>query len=130
MFCSKCGHKNDDAAPFCTGCGVALQESRTVAKNKKPSQGNQTKSGPRVLIILGIALTALMLLAIVIFCLGAGIFSVLGESRYFAGYVMLKGYYPSVNFLFLLDYLMMAIGSIGVPILIAGCIWRAVDKKK
>lgn len=24
MFCSKCGHQNDDSAAFCNGCGAAL----------------------------------------------------------------------------------------------------------
>ena len=82
------------------------------------------------MITLGIVLTALMVLAIIIFFLGALAFAVLGESRYFMGYVMLNGYFPAINTLFRLDYLMMALGSIGIPILTAGFIWKAIAKKQ
>ena len=130
MFCPKCGHKNDDAAFACVGCGVALQETRVQTGSKKTTENNQATKGPKVLITLGIVLTALMVLAIIIFLLGALIFVALGESRYFVGYVMLKGYLPVINTLFRLDYLMMALGSAGIPILTAGFIWKAIAKKQ
>ena len=130
MFCPKCGHKNDDAAFACMGCGVALQETRVQTGSKKTTENNQATKGPKVLITLGIVLTALMVLAIVIFLLGALIFVALGEGRYFVRYVMLDGYFPVINTLFVLDYLMMALGSIGIPILTAGFIWKAIAKKQ
>ena len=130
MFCPKCGHKNDDAAFACVGCGVALQETRVQTGSKKTTENNQATKGPKVLITLGIVLTALMVLAIIIFFLGALAFEVLGQSRYFMGYVMLNGYFPAINTLFRLDYLMMALGSAGIPILTAGFIWKAIAKKQ
>jgi hypothetical protein len=130
MFCPKCGYKNDDAAFACKGCGVALQEPRAQTEKKESAQGNQAANGHKVLIILGIVLIALMVLAIVIFLLGALVFFALGEGKYFVGYVMLNGYFPVINTLFGLDYLMMALGSIGIPILTAGLIWKAIAKKQ
>ena len=130
MFCPKCGYKNDDAAFACLGCGVALQETRVQTGRKKTTENSQATKGPKVLITLGIVLTALMVLAIIIFFLGALVFAVLGESRYFMRYVMLEGYFSVINTLFMLDYLMMALGSAGIPILIAGFIWKAIAKKQ
>lgn len=130
MFCPKCGHKNDDAAFACMGCGVALQKNNAQTENKKSAQGNQATNGPKVLIVLGIVLADLMVLAIVIFLLWALIFVALGVGSYFVRYVMLDGYFPVINTLFELDYLMMALGSIGIPIWTAGLIWKAIAKKQ
>ena len=133
MFCSKCGRNNDDTASFCNGCGAVLQVTQKQIDNQKPYGSNQSqtaaKKGPKILIIVGIVLTALMLLGIAIFFFGAVIFEILGESRYFAGYVALDGYFGIVNFMFLLDYLTMAIGSVGVPVLVAGFIWKVLATK-
>ena len=31
MYCSKCGHKNEDSAAFCAGCGQAIAEESTAS---------------------------------------------------------------------------------------------------
>ncbi len=31
MYCSKCGHKNEDSARFCAGCGQAIAEESTAS---------------------------------------------------------------------------------------------------
>lgn len=47
MFCSKCGHQNDDSAAFCSGCGASLQaapapvavEEKTLTPQAKVRSG-------------------------------------------------------------------------------------------
>ena len=130
MFCSKCGYKNDDAAAFCNGCGAALSVVPAQAEVRKPRQDQgPAPKGPKILIVVGIILTALLALSIVTFIFGAFIFEILGEGRYFDDYVVLDGYFPIVNLMFLLDYMMMAVGCVGIPVLIAGIIWKSVANK-
>ena len=129
MFCKKCGKEILDDAVICVHCGCSTQDNKAALTNTNDAPSTGTK-GPKVLITLGIVLTALMVLAIIIFFLGALAFAVLGESRYFMGYVMLNGYFPAINTLFRLDYLMVALGSAGIPILTAGFIWKAIAKKQ
>ena len=57
--------------------------------------------------------TTLLITGMSILILGAFMFIVLGESQYFMQYMILSGYYSAVNTLFILDYICIAIGSIG-----------------
>ena len=57
--------------------------------------------------------TTLLIIGMSIFIFGAVMFLILDESRYFFQYVMLSGHYSAVNMLFILDYIFIAIGSIG-----------------
>ena len=82
----------------------------------------------RTLTILGICLCILLAVAVGIFILGMLAFIALGEQRYFAGYVALKGYFPIVNLMFLLDYISMGVGSLGIPTLIVGLILKGIGK--
>ena len=80
----------------------------------------------KILIILGIALCALVVLGLLIFGVGFVLFAVLDELEYFAGYVALCGYFPVVNIMFLLDYLLMGVGALGIPTLIVGVILKSI----
>jgi flagellar basal body-associated protein FliL len=56
MYCSNCGHKNDDTARFCTNCGKALQspqppESSTVQSPVPPATGESSEPGRGGLIL-------------------------------------------------------------------------------
>jgi hypothetical protein len=85
------------------------------------------KQFSKVLIILGAALCALLFLSLIIFVFGFFMFVVLGEERYFVDYVCLDGYYPFVTLLFMLDYFCAFIGCLGIPVLTAGLIVKALD---
>ena len=41
MYCSKCGHANDDAAHFCVKCGAAASQSPAFAASY-PATGKRT----------------------------------------------------------------------------------------
>lgn len=84
-----------------------------------------TKIG-KILTILGIFLCALMVLGLLIFVVGLVLFAMLDELEYFAGYVALCGYFPVVNIMFLLDYLLMGVGALGIPVLIVGIILKSI----
>ena len=87
------------------------------------------KKTGKVLTILGICLCILLAISLLTFGFGLFAFVALGEERYFAQYVTLNGYFPIVNFMFLLDYLCMGIGFLGIPTLVTGLILKNVAKK-
>ena len=84
----------------------------------------------KILTVVGILLTAVLVLAIMIFMFGAIIFVIVGEGEWFPRYVVLDGYYTIINVMFFLDYFAMSIGSLGVPMLIAGIVLSSIGKSK
>ena len=84
----------------------------------------------KALLTVGIIAAVLIVFAISFFIFGMFAFAVLGEWEYFADYVILDGYYPFVNFLFVVDYLALYLGSNFVVALIPGIILTKIAKKK
>ena len=84
----------------------------------------------KILTVVGILLTAVLVLAIMIFMFGAIIFVIVGEGEWFPRYVVLNGYYTIINVMFFLDYFAMSIGSLGIPMLIAGIVLSNIGKSK
>lgn len=84
----------------------------------------------KILVILGIVLCALVALGMLIFGVGFVLFAVLDQLEYFAGYVALCGYYPVVNIMFLLDYALMGLGCLGIPVLVTGVILKSIKPAK
>lgn len=84
----------------------------------------------KILLILAAALAILFVTCIAIFFLGMIIFVLLGEERYFAGYVALNGYFPIINMMFLLDYVGIFLGSLALPSAVVGAILAVVSKSK
>lgn len=65
VYCSKCGHKNDDEAEFCSKCGSSLKDFKKY--HRRPNEdvcedecavGKQSKSAPVfwgvIVILIGI----------------------------------------------------------------------------
>lgn len=75
MYCTKCGHPNDDNTSFCTNCGAPLGEEKTVAQDfnqpQQPVQPQQPMPQPTGSIPgrgLGIASMVLGIISLVFFC--------------------------------------------------------------
>ena len=56
MFCSKCGHQNDDSAAFCNSCGAALQAAPTPVEEVSLTPKAKVRSGA-ILSLIGAALS-------------------------------------------------------------------------
>ena len=84
----------------------------------------------KILTIVGILLTAVLVLAIMTFMFGACMFFIVGEGDWFPRYVALNGYYGIINMMFLLDYIALLIGSYGILFLIPGIILSVIGKSK
>ena len=84
----------------------------------------------KIMFILAAALAIMFLACIAIFFLGWVIFILLGEERYFARYVVLNGYYPIVNLMFLLDYIGLFLGSWALPSAVVGAILAVISQNK
>lgn len=74
----------------------------------------------KILTFIGAVLLMIELIAISTFAFGAVAFWALYQGEYFAGYVVLNGYYPGINLLFLLDYFAIMFGSWGSVFVIPG----------
>ena len=77
------------------------------------------------MIVVGTIFTVMFVFAVLLLCFGALMFQILGEGKYFTRYLALNGYYPFLNVVFLLDYLMMGIGSLGIPFLLVGFVTKS-----
>ena len=78
---------------------------------------------------LGVCLCALFLAGTSVGMITFSVFIMMDEMEYYFSYITLMGPYLSVNLVFLAQYLMMVIGSWGIPSLIAGLIFKKLSDK-
>lgn len=76
----------------------------------------------KLLIAAGALLCALLVLSCVTYIVGADLFILFDSGTYFGQYLALEGNYFLVNLLFVINYLVSAIGCLGIPVLIAGLV--------
>lgn len=81
----------------------------------------------KLLIAAGALLCALLVLSCVTYIVGADLFILFDSGRYFSEYLALDGSYFLVNLLFVINYLVSAVGCLGVPVLIAGLVAKEFD---
>ncbi len=76
----------------------------------------------KLLIAAGALLCALLVLSCVTYIVGADLFILFDSRVYFGYYLALEGDLFLVNLLFVINYLVSALGCLGVPVLIAGLV--------
>lgn len=111
--CPSCGtsdFKVENGYYVCQICGnqTAVEKPQSV-----PERTAQTVKPGNVGVNEQNIFTKLLIAGMSILIFGAFMFMLLGETRYFIGYIMLSGYYSMINTLFVLDYICIAIGAIG-----------------
>ena len=74
----------------------------------------------KILIAAGVLLCAALVLSCVTYIVGADLFILFDSGDYFGYYLALEGEFFLVNLLFVINYLVSAVGCLGVPVLIAG----------
>ena len=67
-------------------------------------------------------------ISIAVLILGAIIFVILGEGQWLVGYLTLKGGYSFVTFLFLIDYLGLVLGFLGLPIYFSSLLYIGIGQ--
>lgn len=82
------------------------------------------------LIVAGIICLGLSLVSVAIFCIIVLVFVFRGELSYLSRYFVLMGYFPTVNSLFMYNYLIGMIGSLGLPFLGSGLLANWLGNKK
>ena len=87
------------------------------------------KAGIAVSVVGGLLL-AVWIFAVLFFAFGFVMFLALDEVDYFLDYVVLNGYYAWVNILFIIDYILLFIGSPGLLVLIVGIVLAVIGAKK
>ena len=88
------------------------EERERVARAKKAKEDEKNQKKTRAVAFFKI----MWILGIAIFVFGLFAFIALDESEYFFDYVLLEGYYDSVQIMFVLDYFIIGVGSIGSTI--------------
>ena len=81
----------------------------------------------KLLIAAGALLCALLVLSCVTYIVGADLFILFDSGSFFGRYFALDGDYFLVNLLFVINYLVSAVGCLGVPVLIAGLVAKEFD---
>ena len=81
----------------------------------------------KVLIVTGIFMCVAWAIGLSMFVFGLFAFVMVGEQEYFSEYVALQGDYAIVNVMFVLDYILIGIGSLGLPTLAVGFLRKILN---
>lgn len=89
---------------------------------------NTMKKLDKVLIVTGIFMCVAWAIGLCMFVFGLFAFVMVGEQEYFSEYVALQGDYAIVNVMFVLDYILIGIGSLGLPTLAVGFLRKILNE--